>query len=214
MNWFQSGIRSLDNLGRILVLFMRKIRWPVTSAICRFLIRLHVNQSHLTLSRIFLLVGFYFVWVSSFFTLALVLVLSAWVLDCLDGDLSRILGHDTPLGEFEDVMADNFACLIFPLSLIQRGMLNGVWGALFIYSAFNVLWLANRNQPQDVDRAELVFRPKGDIILSLSRKAIWVVMYAFLFFRISIFNPTYVVTSVVLCVSTIINYYQIIKSRL
>ncbi len=214
MNWFRSGIRSTENLGRVLISLYRKIRWPVTSAICQLLIVLHINQSHLTLSRIFLLIVFYFAWVNSFFTGALILMMTAFITDCLDGDLSRMLGHDSPVGEFEDVMGDNFACLIFPLALIQTGQLNSVTGALFIFSAFSVLWLANRKKPGDANSAELIFWPKGDLFLTLSRKVIWIVMYIFLFFRISIFDSVYAILSIVLGISTAVNYYQIIKSRL
>jgi hypothetical protein len=111
-------------------------------------------------------------------------------------------------------MADNFACLIFPLALIQTGFINGVWGGLFIFAAFTVFWISNRNQPKDADGPALVFRPKGDIFLSLVRKVIWIVMWIFLFFRINIFNVVFAVTAVVLCLSTALNYYQIVRSRL
>jgi phosphatidylglycerophosphate synthase len=214
MNWFLSLIRSTENLGRILVSFYRRIRRPVSSAICRGLISLHINQSHLTLSRMFLMIVFYFAWVSSFFIGAFILLVLVFILDCLDGDLSRMLGHDTPLGEFEDVMGDNLACLIFPLALIQTGQLKGVLGALFIFSAFAVLWLANPKKPLSGNSSELLFWPKGDLFLTLARKVIWIVMYLFLLFRISIFDSVYAGLSIVLCISTAVHYYQIIKSRL
>jgi phosphatidylglycerophosphate synthase len=214
MNWFHSLIKSGEDLWCNLAKLYKKIRWPITSAICRVLMGMHKNQSHLTLSRIFILIALYFVWVSSFFTAALVLMLIVFILDCLDGDLSRMLGHETAVGEFEDVMADNLACLILPLALIQTGRLKGVLGALFIFSALSVLWLAKRKLTQNGNKTELHFRPKGDIFQSLSRKVIWFVMYLFVFFRIDIFNPSYAVISIVLCISTALNYYQIVKSRL
>jgi phosphatidylglycerophosphate synthase len=214
MNWFNSLIRSGENLWFNFARLYRKIRWPITSSICRVLMVMHINQSHLTLSRIFVLIALYFAWVSTFFTAALILMLTVFILDCLDGDLSRMLGHETPVGEFEDVMVDNLACLILPLALIQTGQLKGVLGALFIYAALSVLWLAKRKKPRDGNEAELIFWPRGDIFQSLSRKIIWLVMYLFVFFRIEIFNPSYAVISIVLCISTAVNYYQIVKSRL
>jgi phosphatidylglycerophosphate synthase len=214
MNWFHSLIKSGEDLWCNLTKLYKKMRWPITSAICRILMVMNINQSHLTLSRIFILIALYFVWVSSIFTAALVLMLAVFILDCLDGDLSRMLGHDTPVGEFEDVMADNLACLILPLALIQTGQLKGVLGALFIFSALSVLWLAKRKKPQDGNETELIFWPRGDIFQSLSRKVIWFVMYLFVFFRIDIFNPSYAVISIVLSISTVVNYYQIVKSRL
>ncbi len=214
MSRFHSLIRSGENICRDLAKLYRKIRWPITSAICRVLMLMHINQSHLTLSRIFVLIALYFTWVNSFFTTALILMLTVFILDCLDGDLSRMLGHETPVGEFEDVMADNLACLILPLALIQTGRLNSVLGALFIFSALSVLWLAKRKILRNGNDIQLLFWPKGDIFQSLSRKVIWFVMYLFVFFRIDIFNPSYAVISIVLCISTAVNYYQIVKSRL
>jgi len=93
MNWFNTAIKSLEDLRRVLVSVIRKLRWLVTSVICRFLIRLHINQTHLTVSRIVLLIIFYFAWVNSLFAAAFILMLAAWALDCVDGDLSRMLGH-------------------------------------------------------------------------------------------------------------------------
>lgn len=214
MNWFSSLIRAGENRWFNFAKLYRKIRRPLTSAICRVLMLMHINQSHLTLSRVFIMIALYFVWVNSFFTAALILMLTVFILDCLDGDLSRILGHETPVGEFEDVMVDNLACLILPLALIQTGQLKGVLGALFIYSALSVLWLAKRKKPRDGDKTELIFWPRGDIFQSLSRKVIWLVMYLFVFFRIDIFNLSYAVISLVLCISTAVNFYQIVKSRL
>jgi phosphatidylglycerophosphate synthase len=206
--------QSVDNIGRNIVAVMRKIRRPVTFAACRLLIHLHINQSHITLVRTFLLIGFYFAWVNSVISVAMGLMLSAWILDCTDGDLSRMLHNDNALGEFEDVMGDNFACLIFPLALIQAGQLCGVIGGLFIFSAFSVMWIANKKQTQDGQSISLTFSPKGNIFLSLSRKVVWVLMYLFVFFKIDIFNPTYTAITLILSISLVVCYYQIIRSRL
>jgi phosphatidylglycerophosphate synthase len=193
---------------------MRKVRRPVTFAACRLFIRLHVNQSHITVSRIFLFIGFYFAWVDSAFSAALGLMLAAWILDCIDGDLSRMLKNDNAVGEFEDVFVDNLAFVVFPLALIQSGRLNGALGALFVFSAFSVLWMAERKQAGSGESVSLTFHPKGDLFLSLSRKAVWVLMYLFVFFRFDIFIEAYIAITAILLTSVVINYFQIIRSRL
>jgi phosphatidylglycerophosphate synthase len=214
MNWFRAVTRSLEELRRILVAFIRKVRWPVTSAICRVLIRLHINQTHLTLSRIFFLIVFYFAWVYSFFTAALILMLAAWALDCLDGDLSRMLGQDSSIGEFEDIMGDNLACLVFPLALMQTGLLNGVIGGLFIFASFSNLWLINRNQPNDSGGVRLAFEPRSSMFISIPAISIWALMFVYIFFKFNVFDTGFLVVAILLCLSVAVNYYQIIKSRL
>jgi phosphatidylglycerophosphate synthase len=193
---------------------MRRVRRPLTFAACRFLIRLHLNQTHITLGRTFLLIGLYFAWVNSFYSVSLGLMLSAWILDCTDGDLSRMLHNDNAIGDFEDVMADNFACLIFPLALIQTGQINAVFGALFIFSAFSVMWTSHRKQNQKEGIITLTFTPKGDIFLSLSRKVIWVLMYLFVLFKLDIFNTSYAIITLILSISFVVHYSQIVSSRL
>jgi len=141
-------------------------------------------------------------------------MLAAWILDCIDGDLSRMLKNDNAVGEFEDVFGDNLVFLIFPVALIQTGLLNGVLGALFVFSAFAVLWMAERKQTGGGEPVSLTFHPKGDLFLSLSRKAVWVLMYLFVFFRFDIFTEAYIAITVILLISVMINYFQIIRSRL
>jgi phosphatidylglycerophosphate synthase len=210
----QKLAKSIDKIGAKTVDLMRKTRRPVTFAASRLFIRLHINQSHITLGRILLLTGLYFAWINFALYIALGLMLSAWILDCVDGDLSRMLHHDNALGEFEDVFADNFACLIFPLILIETGRVYGVLGALFIFASYAVMWMARTKQTQDRGLPGLVFVPKGDIFLSLSRKVIWVLMYLFILFRLDIFNPAYAILTTVLSLSSISSYYNIIRSRL
>jgi phosphatidylglycerophosphate synthase len=201
-------------IGVSAVGLMRRIRKPVTFAVCRFFIRLHINQSHLTVTRIFLLVGFYFAWVESAFWIALGLMLVAWALDCMDGDLSRMLKHDDAVGEFEDVFGDNLVFVIFPMALIQTDLLTGALGALFVFCAFSVLWMAQRQQTAGGGPAALVFHPKGDLLLSLSRKAVWILMYQYVFFRFDMFNASYLVLTALLLIAVGVNYFQIIRARL
>lgn len=210
MKWFNTVVGWANTLRDRCTGLIRKLRPPLTAPLCRFLIRLHINQTHLTLIRFAALIGFYFAFTHTAFVLSLVLVLLAWVLDCLDGDVSRMLGRADAAGAFEDLMGDNFACLVFPLALMQTGRLNPVWGGLFIFAAFTEVWLANRIS----NGSDLVFQPQADIFLSLSRKAVWIVMYLFLFFRISFFNPVFAAAAVVLCVAIAAHYFQIIRSRL
>lgn len=154
----------------------------------------------------------YFSWVNEALWVALGLMLADWVLDCIDGDLSRMLHHDNAVGEFEDVFTDNFAFLVFPLALIQTSRLSGVPGTLFVFGAFSVLWMAERKQSPAGDSLE--FHPKGDLILSLARKAVWILMYLFILFRLDIFTASYAVMAAILAVSVAVNYFQIIRSRL
>ena len=210
MNWFNTAIKSLEDLRSDLVSVIRKLRWPVTSVICRFLIRLHINQTHLTVSRIFLLIIFYFAWVNSLFAASFILMLAAWALDCVDGDLSRMLGHDSSTGVFEDIMGDNLACLVFPLALIQTGLLNGVIGGLFIFGSFTNIWMINR----DKDGGGLIFRPRSSMVISLPAIFIWALMFGYLFFRFNIFNGSFLAVAILLSLSVAGNYFQIIRARL
>ncbi len=213
-NWVSSVSKVVSRMGVSAVTLMRKTRKPVTFALCRFFIRLHINQSHITVTRILLLIGLYFAWLNLNLVAALGLMLAAWALDCMDGDLSRMLKHDDAVGEFEDVFGDNLVFVIFPLALIQTELLSGVMGALFVFCAISVLWMAEHKQTASGGAVSLIFHPKGDILLSLSRKAVWILMYLFVFFRLNIFEITYSVLTATLLISVTVNYLQIIRSRL
>ncbi len=213
-DWLRDFSSVITRQGYTIVALMRKIRRPMTFTACRLFIHLHLNQSHITLIRIFLLVGSYFFWIRSAFSAALGLMLTAWILDCIDGDLSRMLQNDNGVGEFEDVFADNLAFLIFPLALIRTRLLDGTLGALFVFSAFSVLWMAERKQSGSGPSSTLIFHPKGDLLLSLSRKAVWILMYLFILARYNFFVPIYTVITSLLAISVMINYFQIIRSRL
>jgi phosphatidylglycerophosphate synthase len=209
-----SAAGIINRFGAGAVTLMRRLRLPLTGLICRLLVAARINQSHLTLFRMTLLCAFYFVFVGGFFGVALAVMLTAWVLDCVDGDLARLLGNDNATGEFEDAFGDNLACLVFPLALISTGFINGTVGALFIFAAASDLWISHRLAHPE-NRNELAgFRPKGDLWLSLARKTVWVVQYAFMFFRLDFFNPVYIALSGVLCLSVATNYVIIVKERL
>jgi len=194
--------------------FFRQVRSPISKPICCLFIKLHINQSHVTLSRIVMLIGFYFAWAYDHRWLAFALMLTAWLLDCVDGDLSRMLDNENEVGKFEDAWADNFACLIFPLALIQSGQLIGILGALFIFGAFADYWLTGRPDKLDYQNANLVFKPRGDLWLRLTRKIIAILLYIFIFFKVDIFNYAYGVMTLGLCLAVAFNYLQIIRSRL
>jgi phosphatidylglycerophosphate synthase len=206
--------RQVDALGAAAVKLMRWVRRPLTGFVCRLLVAARINQSHLTLLRIFLLLAFYFVFVRGLLGFALALMLTAWVLDCIDGDLARLLGNDNSIGEFEDAFGDNLACLVFPLALISRGLVNTTIGALFIFAAASDLWISRRSVSPGSKGEIAGFRPKGDIWLSLARKVVWVAQYAFMFFHLDYFNPVYSGLAVVLCLSVATNYLLIVRERL
>ena len=125
-----------------------------------------------------------------------------------------MLKHDDAVGEFEDVFGDNLVFVIFPMALIQTGLLPGALGALFVFCAFSVLWMAQRKQSGGGGPATLVFHPKGDLLLSLSRKAVWILMYLYVFFRLDIFEPSYFLLTALLLIAVAVNYFQIIRTRL
>jgi len=131
-------------------------------------------------------------------------MLSAWALDCVDGDLSRMLGHDSSTGVFEDIMGDNLACLVFPLALIQTGLLNGVIGGLFIFGSFTNIWMINR----DKDGGGLIFRPRSSMVISLPAIFIWALMFGYLFFRFNIFNGSFLAVAILLSLSVAGNYFS------
>ena len=74
-NCITATSKFFTGIGASAVALMRRIRKPVTFAVCRFFIRLRVNQSHVTVTRIFLMIAFYFAWVNPNIPLALVLML-------------------------------------------------------------------------------------------------------------------------------------------
>jgi len=211
INAFNMKIERINDSASTLV---RQTRSPISYPICRLLIKLHINQSHVTLSRIIMLIGFYLAWAYNHHWLAFSLMLTAWLLDCVDGDLSRSLGNENEVGRFEDAWADNFACLIFPLALIQSGQLSGVLGALFIFAAFADYWLSGRPGKFVNQNTNLAFKPRGDIWLRLTRKIIAILLYLFIFFKVDIFNYAYGVMTLGLCLAAAFNYWQIIRSRL
>jgi phosphatidylglycerophosphate synthase len=205
---------QVDRFGSSAVKLMRRVRRPLTGFVCRLLVAARINQSHLTLFRMLLLVAFYFVFIMSYWGAALALMLIAWFLDCVDGDLSRLLGNDNSVGEFEDAFGDNLACLVFPLALINKGLVSSSVGALFIFTAATDLWISRRASAPGSNNDIAGFRPKGDIWLSLARKAVWVAQYAFMCFHLDLFNPVYAVLSAMLCLSVAANYLLIVKDRL
>ncbi len=202
----------ITGIGKSSVTLIRRLRLPVTGAICSALVRLGANQTHLTTIRMLLMGGFYFAWVDGRIGLAFALMMSSVTLDCIDGDLSRRLGHDNAVGEFEDYFADNMVFLLFPLALSQSGLLLPLLAGLTIFSASSLLWMAERKQSASGD--SLIFHPKGDLLLSLSRKAVWILMYLFIFFGWDIFDETYAVLGAAMAVAVAVNYFQIIRSRL
>jgi phosphatidylglycerophosphate synthase len=204
--------RGITSLGRSIVSLIRRVRRPVTLAICRFLIRLGINQTHITLTRMFLLIGVYFAWVYTDLGVALAVMLIAWSMDCIDGDLSRLLGNDNAVGEFEDVFGDNLVFLIFPLALASTGLLSGELATIAVFAAYAVLWLAVRQQSPD--SVTLVFHPKGDLVVTFTRKAVWVLMYLYIFFRIDFFTASYAAITAAHLLSVVVNYFQIIRPRL
>jgi phosphatidylglycerophosphate synthase len=215
MNTILSSAAGIINrFGAAAVKLMRRVRRPLTGLACRLLVSARINQSHLTLFRMSLLCAFYFIFVRGFFGVALAVMLTAWVLDCVDGDLARLLGNDNATGEFEDAFGDNLACLIFPLALISTGFIKGTVGALFIFAAASDLWISHRLARPENKHELCGFRPKGDLWLSLARKTVWVVQYAFMFFRLDFFNPVYIVLSVILSLSVTTNYVVIVRERL
>lgn len=54
-DWLKSLSEAASSLGRDIVALMRRVRRPFTFAASRFFIRLHINQSHVTVVRSFLL---------------------------------------------------------------------------------------------------------------------------------------------------------------
>jgi phosphatidylglycerophosphate synthase len=211
-NPLSSLTEVLTRFGRSVMTVIRRLRKPLTDAACSLFIRLRINQTHITAARMLIMIGFYFAWVDGRIGLALGVMLSAWLLDCVDGDLSRRLGNDNAIGEFEDYFADNLVFLIYPLALSQSGYLAPALAGLMIFSASSVLWMAVRKQSASGD--SLVFHPQGDLLLRLSRGTMWVLMYLFIFFRWNAFDAAYAVLGAALGTSVLVNYFQIIRSRL
>jgi phosphatidylglycerophosphate synthase len=212
VNPFKVGANELTKIGQSCVSLIRRARRPLTHAICRLLKRLRVNQTHLTVFRMLLMAGFYFAWVAPQIWLAFALMFTSVLLDCVDGDLSRMLGNANAVGEFEDYFADNMVFLFFPLALMQTDLLQPLYAGIVIFSASCVLWMAERKQSAVGD--SLHFHPKGDLLLSLSRKAVWILMYLYIFFRLDWFNPAYGVLAAALGADTAVNYFQIVRRRL
>ena len=189
-------------------------RKPITTPICRFFIFLHMNQSHVTGFRFILLVAFLPLWINAYYHIAVLLLAINIILDIVDGDLARILGRDSDIRKFEDVMVDNTMVVIFPLALIWQGLISGVLGAYYMFIATLSWWLSviKRNE---VLQSNWLFRAQASSFLFLTRFCIVTgLMFLYALFKVEVFSQAIITLSLILTICAVNDYYHIIRSRL
>lgn len=205
--------QAIDRFGNTCYYALRTFRQPVTRPICRLLIALRINQSHISVTRLIVLVGFLPLWINQYYWAAILLLATYFFLDFIDGDLARMLKRDSDLGKFEDSMSDNFMVVVLPLALIWQGLVLGALGAYYIFISSISWWLSVIRRNRRVI-SDWLFRPEASGFLHFSRfwvVTILIILYAF--WRIDVFNATMVVLSIILTASSAYDYYQITKER-
>lgn len=206
--------RKLDKFGNTCYHTFRELRQPITGPICKFLIRLHINQSHVSLARIVILITFLPIWINQNYYTAILLLAAYFFLDLMDGDLARALKTESDLGKFEDVMSDNFMVVVFPLALIWQGLVPGFLGAYYIFVASLSWWLSVIRRNREV-ASDWLFRPEASGLLHFCRFwVITVLIVVYAFSRIDVFYITMLILSIVLTASVAYDYFQITKERL
>ncbi len=160
--------RKIDKFGNTCYYTFRELRQPITGPVCKFLILLHINQSHVSLARIVILIAFLPIWINQNYYTAILLLAAYFFLDLIDGDLARALKTDSDLGKFEDVMSDNFMVVVFPLALIWQGLVPGFLGAYYIFVASLSWWLSVIRRNREV-ASDWLFRPEASGLLHFCR---------------------------------------------
>jgi phosphatidylglycerophosphate synthase len=211
------AIEGFDNaVDRSRLLAKREFqnfRRPVTTPLCKLLIRLHINQSHITITRFVLLIIFFPLWIGQHYYIAVLLLAINFFLDMIDGDLARILKTNSDLGKFEDVMADNFMVVVFPLALIWQGLVSGFLGAYFIFVVSLSWWLSVIRRNYGV-KSDWLFKPEASSLLHIVRfwvLTVLVVLYAL--FRVDVVSEVMLALSIILTLIAVYDYYHIMKSR-
>ncbi len=189
-------------------------RRPLTSPICSLLIRLHLNQSQVSIFRFFIILVFGFLWIRQQFEWSILVLAAFYFMDWIDGDLSRALKHDNELGKFEDVTIDNLLVIALPLVLIQQKMMGGLLGAGYVFLLTQSWWLAvirgNINKHSDW----LLHAYAGPFQHLLRYWILPILMVLYAFQRIDWFTPVISTLCSLLGSQLIYEYYQLIKNRL
>ncbi len=189
-------------------------RRPFTTPICAFLIKMHINQTHVSLFRIPVLAVFILLWMDFNYTGALITLSAFFILDWIDGDLSRSLKHEGDLGKFEDLTVDNLMVVSFPFLLIWQNLVPGLLGALYIFLVTQSWWFSviRRNSGW---KSDWLFRSLASPFLHILR--FWVVtilMILYALWRLDWFTTALWILSILMAFNVIWDYYQIIKNRL
>jgi phosphatidylglycerophosphate synthase len=172
-----------------------------------------INPSHVTGTRFFVLIAFFFLWINQEFIAAVMLLLLNWLLDGIDGDLARMKRVDSDLGKFEDVTADNFMVVILPLALTWQGLISGFTGAYYIFIVSLSWWFSVLRLNQKT-KSTWIIKPQAAGLLHIPR--FWTVtllMFAYAFWHLDIFQEVIIILSVLLTYVVIQDYYQLIKRR-
>jgi phosphatidylglycerophosphate synthase len=205
---------KVEAFGRWINTGFKQLRQPVTSPICSLLIKLGINQSHVSLFRVLLLLVFSLLWVNQEFPAAVITLALFFIVDWIDGDLSRALNHAGDLGKFEDVTIDNLMVVAFPLLLIYQKLIPGILGAIYVFLVTQSWWFSviRRNAAR---QSNWLLRAQASSLLHILR--FWVVtilMVQYAFWRLEWFTPVLFTLSILLALSLVFDYYQIIKNRL
>ncbi len=189
-------------------------RRPLTSPICSLLIRLHFNQSHVSIFRFLIILVFGFLWIRQQFEWSIVALAAFYFMDWIDGDLSRALKHDNDLGKFEDVTIDNLLVVALPLVLIQQKMITGLLGAGYVFLITQSWWLAVIRRNLDKKSDWLLHAYAGPLQHLLRYWILPILMVLYAFRGIDWFTPVVATLCILLGAQLVYEYYQVIKNRL
>jgi len=206
--------QAIDGFGNACYRGFRALRQPLTGPVCRVLVRLHINQSHVSLLRIAVLAGFLLLWLAGQYYAAISALAVYFFLDMVDGDLARLLKTESDLGKFEDSMGDGIMVVVLPLALIGQGLVTGLLGAYYVFMATLSWWLSaiRRNIGKGSD---WLFHPEASGLLHFTRfwvMTILVILYVLA--GIDIFGTAMLALATVFTLSAAYDYYQLTRERL
>ena len=191
----------------------KRIHPHVTIPVCRVLNRFHVRPSYITIIRIGLLLGFFLGWINNHYILSVLLLVIYGFFDIIDGELARLIGTDSDLRKFQDLMADNLMVVILPLALILHEQVSGFFGAYYIFIATLSWWLSvlKLNDPKE---SNWIIRAQASTLLHLLR--FWIIpisIFLYAFFRIEIFSEIMIILSTILTTNSLYDYCMLIRIK-
>ncbi len=202
-----------DNFYYQIYNFFRKIRKPFTIPLAKLLQRLNISANFISNFRLFLLLGFFFLWVYDYTYISLILLTINLILDAVDGDLARNNKKASDLGHFQDLIADNFMAIVIALALIWLNLLPKFLGPYYIF-ILGISWWLSVIKHNYGKKTDWLIHPEASGLTHMLR--FWIptsLVYFFILLNINIFYETILVIAIILTIVGINDYIQIIKKK-